>query len=811
MLDSYNIKSSLFYIIISLFVLTQYLLYNNYSSNIFTYTKYIPFIASSNYIDNLFITIYSIISDVSFQFFGLFSYVIVLSLFIRGILILFNKNSNKKHQFIFTLLFTITGTVILNIISTYPLFQKFLQMYKLDYYAGGYIGYALSKIIFMDILKQNTLYEWQLVILFLLFLWNIQYVYLFSYKISIKKLFNKTHKLFNSKKLRKNVQIKEYPNKNDRINTRSNNKNIINTHNKNNNKNIIQTNSISITNNTKHNNNKLYEDNNDIQDISIEHYYESENNYKQEQQYNNNSDCEDDIKDYNDIDYGEIPHSTGDYILPNISLLDKPKILSNEVDTNKMQEDSSELLKVLEEFSVHGEIIKAIKGPVVTTFEFKPAPGTKNARVISLSDDIARSMQVATARISAIPGRNALGIELPNQQRQTVYLSELINQKEFTDNKQGISLILGKSISGDAILSDLTKMPHVLIAGTTGSGKSVAINCMILSILFKFKPKDCKLIMIDPKMLELSVYDDIPHLLTPVVIDPKKAVFALQWAVSEMENRYKQMSKLGVRNIESFNQKLKDAKEKPQLLVRRIQTGFNPKTGTPIFETQRVNFDPMPYIVVIVDEVADLMLVAGKDVESAIQRLAQMARAAGIHLIIATQRPSVDVITGTIKANFPTRISFQVTSKIDSRTILGEQGAEQLLGQGDMLYMSGAGRILRVHGPFVSDMEVDRVVDFIRSQCLPKYDDVITKQFNKINEQNSQNKINNITNNNTSNNDDLYQQALEIVQNDRKCSVTYIQMKLQIGYNRAARLIEEMESNGIVSPPNQNGKREILI
>ena len=335
---------------------------------------------------------------------------------------------------------------------------------------------------------------------------------------------------------------------------------------------------------------------------------------------------------------------------------------------------------------------------------------------------------------------------------------------------------------------------------------------MILSILFKFRPEDCKLIMIDPKMLELSVYDDIPHLLTPVVIDPKKAVFALQWAVSEMENRYKQMSKLGVRNIESFNQKLKDAKEKPQLLVRRIQTGFNPKTGTPIFETQKVDFDPMPYIVVIVDEVADLMLVAGKDVESAIQRLAQMARAAGIHLIIATQRPSVDVITGTIKANFPTRISFQVTSKIDSRTILGEQGAEQLLGQGDMLYMSGAGRILRVHGPFVSDMEVDRVVDFIRSQCLPKYDDVITKQFNKINKQSNQEEINNsINNNNNSNNDDLYQQALEIVKNDRKCSVTYIQRKLQIGYNRAARLIEEMESNGIVSPPNQNGKREILI
>ena len=353
-------------------------------------------------------------------------------------------------------------------------------------------------------------------------------------------------------------------------------------------------------------------------------------------------------------------------------------------------------------------------------------------------------------------------------------------------------------------------MPHVLIAGTTGSGKSVAINCMILSILFEFKPEDCKLIMIDPKMLELSVYDDIPHLLTPVVIDPKKAVFALQWAVSEMENRYKQMSKLGVRNIDNFNKKLQDAKEKPQLLERRIQTGFNLKTGNPIFETQKFNFDPMPYIVVIVDEVADLMLVAGKEVEVAIQRLTQMARAAGIHLIIATQRPSVDVITGTIKANFPTRISFQVTSKIDSRTILGEQGAEQLLGQGDMLYMSGAGRILRVHGPFVSDMEVDRVVEFIRSQGLPKYDDVITKQFNKVNN-NENMRENNTESVNSNNSDDLYSQAVEIVKNDRKCSVTYIQRKLQIGYNRAARLIEEMETNGIVSPPNKNGKRDILI
>ncbi len=822
MSDNYNSKHGLYYLIASLFLFSQYFVFNNYCSSIFT--EYTPFIASSNNTDNLIVTISSIISNVSFQFLGLFSYISALSILVRGILIYFNINSNKKHHLIFTLLFLFSGAIIFNIISTYSIFQKILRTSNLDYYAGGYIGYALSKVIFIDILRQNALYGWQVSILFVIWLWSAQYVCLFSYKLNIKKLFAKftgvfhsknnvksdnkeqpTLKLFLNNKKKKQTRILNY---NDKTN---NNRKIsnINTSQKNS---IVQY-EANNSNNTEYQNdnnivnNRQVTDNNEYNDEETSEYYDDR--YKLYDIQNSTS----------EYVLSDIQNNNGEYILPNISLLDKPKISSNEVDANKIQEDSNELLQVLEEFSVHGEIIKATKGPVVTMFEFKPAPGTKNSRVISLSDDIARSMQVATARISTIPGRNALGIEIPNQQRQTVYLSELIGQTQFTDNNQGISLILGKNINGDAVLSDLTKMPHVLIAGTTGSGKSVSINCMILSILFKFKPEDCKLIMIDPKMLELSVYDDIPHLLTPVVVDPKKAVFALQWAVREMENRYKQMSKLGVRNIENFNQKLEDAKEKPQLLVRRIQTGFNPKTGTPIFETQQLNFDPMPYIVVIVDEVADLMLVAGKEVESAIQRLAQMARAAGIHMIIATQRPSVDVITGTIKANFPTRISFQVTSKIDSRTILGEQGAEQLLGQGDMLYMSGAGRILRAHGPFVSDMEVDRVVAFIRNQGLPKYDDIITKQFNTINNSDNQigihkyneNDNNTDNNNNLNNDDDLYEQALEIVKTNRKCSVTYLQRKLQIGYNRAARLIENMENNGIVSPPNQNGKREILI
>ena len=842
-----NIKIALFHIIFSIFLFAQYFLYINYNGE--SYTYYTPFVASSNITDNIFTTIYSSISEISFQLFGLFAYIITFSIFIRGILLLFNNN-NKKYQFIFILIYIITGTIILNILSTYPAIKNILTINGFDYYAGGCIGYALSKIVFIDILKQNALHGWQVLILFVILLWSIQYVCLFTYNFRIKKLF--TNFGTKSKSINK-TKLNSKLNNNTKllINNKKNNKNFKSLFNIKN----VSSKSIQKSKRTKlDNQKKQYKDNNyncinnneyvdNVKACNSEEYYPNSSNLNNTDQYNN----ENYINQYNNIEHNlfndsnteepnysyeqnssnyyennqyeddqcyndsqELYYNTGEYVLPSISLLDKPQVSPNEINANKLQQEKDELLKVLAEFSVHGELLNVTRGPVVTMFEFKPAPGTKNSRVISLSDDIARSMKAATARISAIPGRNALGIELPNQQRQTIYLSELINQKEFSDNTQCISLILGKNINGDVVLSDLTKMPHVLIAGTTGSGKSVAINCMILSILFKFKPDDCKLIMIDPKMLELSVYDDIPHLLTPVVTDPKKAVFVLQWTVSEMENRYKQMSKLGVRNIENFNRKIKDAKDKNQVLERRIQIGFNPKTGTPIFENQQFNFDPMPYIVVVVDEVADLMLVAGKEVEVAIQRLTQMARAAGIHLIIATQRPSVDVITGTIKANFPTRISFQVTSKIDSRTILGEQGAEQLLGRGDMLYMSGAGRILRVHGPFVSDMEVDRVVGFIRSQGVPNYEDVITKQFNKVN--NSENiKSDNIDNINNSSNDNLYSQALEIIKEDRKCSVTYIQRKLQIGYNKAARLIEEMEANGVVSPPNKNGKRDILI
>ena len=375
-----------------------------------------------------------------------------------------------------------------------------------------------------------------------------------------------------------------------------------------------------------------------------------------------------------------------------------------------------------------GDIVNAHPGPVVTLYEFEPAPGIKSSRVIGLADDIARSMSAVSARVAVVPGRNAIGIELPNPRRETVYLRELIASPDFSDSKHRLAIALGKTIGGEPVIVDLAKMPHLLVAGTTGSGKSVAINTMILSLLYKLKPQDCRLIMVDPKMLELSVYDGIPHLLTPVVTDPKKAVVALKWAVREMEDRYKKMSKLGVRNIDGFNARVTEAAAKGEVITRTVQTGFDRETGEAVYEQEQMDLSTLPYIVVIVDEMADLMMVAGKEIEGAIQRLAQMARAAGIHLIMATQRPSVDVITGTIKANFPTRMSFQVTSKIDSRTILGEMGAEQLLGQGDMLYMAGGGRIVRVHGPFVSDAEVERVVAHLKTQGQPEYLDSVTDE-----------------------------------------------------------------------------------
>ena len=495
------------------------------------------------------------------------------------------------------------------------------------------------------------------------------------------------------------------------------------------------------------------------------------------------------------------------YQLPPLELIDDAppgERHSEKINEEGLQQNARFLEGVLDDFGVRGEIVKVRPGPVVTLYELEPAPGTKTSRVIGLSDDIARSMSAVSVRSAVIRGRNVIGIELPNAKRETVYLRELLSSEAYEKASGKLPMVLGKDIGGNPVIADLARMPHLLIAGTTGSGKSVGLNAMILSLLYRLTPDEGKLIMIDPKMLELSVYDDIPHLLTPVVTEPKKAVVALKWTVREMERRYSNMAKLGVRNIEGYNKRVKEAADKCEELTRTVQTGFDAETGKPIMEDQPLDLTPLPYIVVVVDEMADLMLVAGKDIEAAIQRLAQMARAAGIHLIMATQRPSVDVVTGTIKANFPTRISFQVTSKVDSRTILGEQGAEQLLGQGDMLYMAGGGRITRVHGPLVHDDEVEAVAQYLRAQGTPEYVDAVTADaeddpFSVLTESDGENS-----------GDELYDKAVAIVCREGKASTSFIQRHLQIGYNRAARIIERMEKEGVVSAADRVGRREVL-
>jgi DNA segregation ATPase FtsK/SpoIIIE, S-DNA-T family len=500
----------------------------------------------------------------------------------------------------------------------------------------------------------------------------------------------------------------------------------------------------------------------------------------------------------------------GRWEYPPLELLSAaPKAMAPAMSQAALDENARRLEGVLKDFGVQGEIVNVRPGPVVTLYELEPAPGIKSSRVIGLADDIARSMSAVSARVAVVPGRNAIGIELPNPQREKVVLREMLSQPAFERSEAHLPICLGKTIGGEPVIVDLARMPHLLIAGTTGSGKSVAINTMILSLLYHHRPEECRLILIDPKMLELSVYDGIPHLLSPVVTDPRKAIIALKWAVREMEERYKRMSKVGVRNIDGFNARVAEAREKGEIITRTVQTGFDKETGEAIYEKQEMDLDPLPFIVVVVDEMADLMMVAGKDIEGAIQRLAQMARAAGIHLIMATQRPSVDVITGTIKANFPTRVSFQVTSKIDSRTILGEQGAEQLLGQGDMLYMAGGGRISRVHGPFVADREVERVVDHLKEQGTPEYLEAVTAEPEEGEEGGSA--VFDKGAFGEGEGGDLYQKAVQIVLRDRKASTSYVQRRLQIGYNRAASIIERMEKEGVVGPANHAGKREILI
>ena len=490
------------------------------------------------------------------------------------------------------------------------------------------------------------------------------------------------------------------------------------------------------------------------------------------------------------------------FTLPPLRLLSEPRGRAPQKVSMDALESNARLLEtVLQDFGIKGEIGRVRPGPVVTLYELEPAAGIRSSRVVGLADDIARAMSAISCRVATVPGHNVIGIELPNSNRETVFLREILSSEAFEKSNAKLPLTLGKDIGGEPVLSDLTKMPHLLVAGTTGSGKSVGINTMILSILYRLTPEECRMILVDPKMLELSIYDGIPHLLAPVVTEPKKAVAALKWAVQEMENRYRKMSKIKVRNIEGYNARMAEAIDKGETLTREIQTGFDPETGEAMFETETINLEKLPYIVVVIDEMADLMLVAGKEIEAAVQRLAQMARAAGVHLITATQRPSVDVITGTIKANFPSRIAFQVTSKIDSRTVLGDMGAEQLLGMGDMLFMEGGGRIQRVHGPFVSDNEVEGLVSFLKKQGQPVYIDAVTEDSDPIEMGSMEG--------NTSG-DSLYDQAVAIVTRDNRASTSYVQRRLQIGYNRAASLIEKMEEEGVISQPNHAGKREVL-
>ena len=490
------------------------------------------------------------------------------------------------------------------------------------------------------------------------------------------------------------------------------------------------------------------------------------------------------------------------YKLPSLDLLNEIADERNKkrISERQIEQNKNLLEKTLADFGINGKIISVNPGPFITLYELEPAPGVKSSRVISLADDISRSMSSTSARIAVIPGKNSIGIELPNDDKETVYLREILESNAFENKEEGIALSLGKNIGGDSTIADLTRMPHLMIAGTTGSGKSVGINGMILSILYKFKPEDCRLIMVDPKMIELSVYDGIPHLLTPVITNPKKAVVGLKWVVREMDDRYNRMSKLSVRTMDAFNKKAEEYKRKGKKFKRKIHTGYDNETGQPLYSEEAIEPEKMPFIVVVIDEMADLMLVARSDIEHLVQSLAQKARAAGIHLIMATQRPSVDVVTGTIKANFPTRIAFQVASKIDSRTILNEMGAEQLLGRGDMLYMSDGGKVVRVHGPFVSDSEVEDVVRYIKSQETPEYIESLTKEESEISSDIQE----------SDSNDELFNQAVEVIMRDKRVSTSYIQRKLQIGYNRAARIIEDMEDQGIISEPNNQGKREIL-
>ena len=752
----------------------------------------------------------AIISDIMLQFFGFASVIIVYYLFKYGAYLTINKQYKGIIPCIlYTLLIIFFVSALFSSTSIFSIFFNVTNIpwpYLIGF--GGLIGDLSYNIIVMPIERHvgfvDTYFHKYLVslicILTILFLYFINRIRFKKSKIKKDNLYNtisKEQKSFSLFKLftilvnyLKNTLIMRLKRRN---NTENRESNQIDTEYQNSFSNNDTLNNDS-SNGTYNNSDPMF---NNIRNTNEEIISSKKPRIKTPR--------------VNPKDEGELDlFNKTTYQLPSISLLQKPTNHSSyEIITKEQLSESAELLKkVLEEYGVQGNIVDVRPGPVITLYELEPAPGIRATRVISLAEDIARSMSVVSARVAIVPGRNIIGIELPNENRNVVYLNEILNTKEFIQSEHTLALALGKNIGGEPVIVDLPSMPHLLVAGTTGSGKSVGINTIILSLLYRYTPDECKLIMIDPKMLELSVYDGIPHLLSPVVTEPKKAVVALKWTLKEMERRYKNMAKLGVRSIIGFNEKIKRSSINGEVIKNTVQLGYDLETGKPNYVTEEMKLETMPYIVVIVDEMADLMAVAGKEVDMTISRLAAMARAAGIHIIMATQRPSTDVITGVIKSNLPTRISFQVSSKIDSRVVIGESGAEQLLGKGDMLYAANGGRISRVHGAFVEDHEVENVVSFLKKQAKPEYVEEITidpsindSMYNGENHRGDKGAEEN----------QLYDRAIEVVATDRRASTSYIQRKLSIGYNRAATIIERMEEDGIVGPADHSGKREILL
>lgn len=732
----------------------------------------------------------SYLADFFIQIFGFVS-ILILLIFVKiGYNLIRNKfkRYNVYYKIIMFILFITTSSVLIN---------KFVMKKFIIASSGGFLGIYMNKLLsgIPDIIIIVSFLFINVVSLTIIFdksfkIWLIDFIkFLRMPKLLIrplKKILEKNREKYNLMYENQNKKIRELEEYIHNIENKQYNQDNIEG-------NII--NSINYSNEYKEKNcDQNIMNNNNFEQIESSIYNSKENNKKNISSKSNF------------FNFGNIIKKTASYIIPKTSLLNEHPTNSNQITKEELYNKANELKRVLAEFKINGKVISVKAGPIITLFEFEPSAGIKSSRIIGLSDDVARSLRVKSTRISVIENKNAMGIEIPNRIRDTIYLKEILESNEYKNTKYVLPIILGTSISGDPVIIDLAKAPHLLIAGTTGSGKSVSINTMILSLLYRFTPEECKFIMIDPKMLELSAYEGIPHLLSPVVTNAQKAISSLRWVVSEMENRYRLMSNLGVRNITGFNEKVKKAKKDGTELQISILMGYNEK-GEPIYDTKTIETKSMPYIVVVVDEMADLMITAGKDIEALIQRIAQMARAAGIHIIMATQRPSVDVITGVIKANFPSRVSFLVSSKIDSKVIIGEQGAEQLLGYGDMLYSTNGAKLTRAHGPFVSDEEVEEVVKFIKSQGFkPAYVKEILEEEHEDN--NGDFEIN--IGNNNGNDEELYKQAIQIVLRDRKTSISYLQRVLRIGYNKSATIIERMEKDGILSAPNTKGLREII-